>query len=90
MLTKLDKKLAIQINKKIRRKNNRRKFNIYNTKAMSIGWVFVSNIFLFILLGYLTKKHIIDSAFIFIVIMLFGIAFAFLTLKNLIKKLTNK
>ena len=87
MLMDLDKKLKIQVDKKIYKKNNKKKFNVYNAKIMSLGWVFVLDIFLFVILGYFARKYIVDSSFIFIFMMIVGIIFAFFNLKNTIKRM---
>ena len=85
MLTDLDKKLKTQIDREIYRKNNRKKFNIHNAKIISLGWIFVLNIFLFVILGCFIKKYVINSSFVFILIIVIGVIFSFFNLKNIIE-----
>ena len=90
MLTDLDKKLKIKINAEIKRKNNKNKFNNYNLRAISVGWVFILNIFLFITMGYFIKKYIISSNIVFIFIVIMGIILSFYNLFDIIKSINKE
>lgn len=86
MLSELDKKLEILINRKIKKSENKTKFNVFNAGIMSVGWVFVINIFIFIFIGYLVNKYITQSYIVFILIFFIGIILAFI---NLFKTIEN-
>ena len=90
MLTDLDKKLKIKINTEIRRKNNKNRFNNYNLRTTSIGWIFVLNIFLSIAIGNFIKKNIIYSNLVFIFVMITGITLSFYNLFNIIKSINKE
>lgn len=89
LIKSLDDKLKTRIDIEILRKKNKKKFNINNTKIMSIGWIFTSNIFTSIILGCLIKKYLIDSNLIFVLIIIFGITLSFLNLIKIIKEISN-
>ncbi len=90
MLTDLDKKLKIKINAEIKRKNSKNRFNNYNLRAISIGWVLVLNIFLFITIGYFVKKYVINSNIVFIFTVIMGIILSFYNLFDIIKNINKE
>jgi F0F1-type ATP synthase assembly protein I len=90
MLDELDKKLEILINRKIKKIENKEKFNFFNPHIMSVGWVFVINIFIFVLIGYLINRYITKSYVIFILVIFIGIILAFINLFRIIENSDKK
>ena len=85
MLNELDKKLYNLINKKIH-KEKRKKFNIFKSNSMSIGWIFATNIFVFIFIGSIINKYFYKNTSIFVPMILISIMLSFISIYNTIKQ----
>ena len=90
MLKNLDEKLNRTINRKIQKLENKKKFNFFNSEIMSISWVFVFNVFVFIFIGYYLNKYINNfincGNIIFLIVFYLGICISFLHLFKTLKK----